>query len=166
MLTVDAQVRRLGVSELEKPVHALDKLQVPAHFNPRNAKSRRDLAATLRIKVPDDAHLRHKSTEAADEAMDEATAAELHELRAAMKRHPCHQCPEREDHARWAARWWKLRAESDDLQRKISGRTNTVARTLIGSVTCCPSWDTSAKTGDRSLKKAKNCAASTPSKIS
>lgn len=130
VLTVDAQVRRLGVSELEKPVHALDKLQVPAHFNPRNAKSRRDLAATLRIKVPDDAHLRHKSTEAADEAMDEATAAELHELRAAMKRHPCHQCPEREDHARWAARWWKLRAESDDLQRKISGRTNTVARTF------------------------------------
>lgn len=130
VLTVDGQVRRLGLAEFEKPVHALDTLKIPGHFNPRNAKSRKDLAATLRIKIPDDAHLRTNHDEVADEAMDEATASELADLRAAMKRHPCHQCPEREDHARWAARWWKLRADSDDLQRRISGRTNTVAKTF------------------------------------
>ena len=47
-----------------------------------------------------------------------------------MKAHPCHRCPERENHARWAERWWRLRRETDGLQRKIDGRTNSVAKTF------------------------------------
>ena len=47
-----------------------------------------------------------------------------------MKAHPCHQCPDRENHARWAERWWRLRRETDGLQRKIDGRTNSVAKTF------------------------------------
>ena len=58
------------------------------------------------------------------------TVAEVTELRRRMRAHPCHQCPEREDHARWAARWWQLRRETDDLQRRVSERTHTVARTF------------------------------------
>ena len=47
-----------------------------------------------------------------------------------MRAHPCHQCPDRENHARWAERWWRLRRETDGLQRKIDGRTNSVAKTF------------------------------------
>jgi ATP-dependent RNA helicase HelY len=47
-----------------------------------------------------------------------------------MKAHPCHQCPEREDHARWAERWWRLKRETVGLQRKVEGRTNSVAKTF------------------------------------
>jgi ATP-dependent RNA helicase HelY len=54
----------------------------------------------------------------------------IDELRRRMKAHPCHQCPEREHHARWAERWWRLRRETDGLQRKIDGRTNSVAKTF------------------------------------
>jgi len=45
-----------------------------------------------------------------------------------MKEHPCHQCPDREDHARWAERWFKLDRDAATLRRRIEQRTNTVAR--------------------------------------
>jgi ATP-dependent RNA helicase HelY len=47
-----------------------------------------------------------------------------------MRAHPCHQCPEREDHARWGERWTRLRKETDGLQKRIDGRTSSVARTF------------------------------------
>ena len=50
--------------------------------------------------------------------------------RRALQAHPCHQCPDREDHARWAERWWRLKRETVGLQRKVEGRTNSVARTF------------------------------------
>ena len=40
------------------------------------------------------------------------------------------QCPEREAHARWAERWWRLKRETAQLQRKMLGRTGTVAKTF------------------------------------
>ena len=45
-----------------------------------------------------------------------------------MRQHPCHACPERESHARWAERWWKLRRETDQLSSQIRSRTGAVAR--------------------------------------
>lgn len=49
-------------------------------------------------------------------------------LRAAIREHPCHDCPDREDHARWAERYLKLQRETDTLKRRIDQRTNTIAR--------------------------------------
>jgi ATP-dependent RNA helicase HelY len=49
-------------------------------------------------------------------------------LRTRMLRHPCHPCPEREDHARWAERYWKLKRTVDRQRREIDNRTGTVAR--------------------------------------
>ncbi|MGC1206911.1 MAG: DEAD/DEAH box helicase [Ornithinimicrobium sp.] len=130
VLTSEGQVRRVGVAELEEPLTALDTVRIPPNFNPRNAKSRRDLAATVRARVPQDAHKRPKNARKAAIEADPETAAEIDRLKTALKRHPCHQCPEREEHARWSDRWWRLRQETDDLQRRIGTRTNTVARTF------------------------------------
>ena len=49
-------------------------------------------------------------------------------LRRRMQRHPCHDCPDREHHARWAERYWKLKRTVDGLRRQIETRTGTVAR--------------------------------------
>lgn len=57
-------------------------------------------------------------------------SAELNRLRKEMRSHPCHACPDREQHARWAERWWKLRRETDNLVRQINERTGAVARTF------------------------------------
>jgi ATP-dependent RNA helicase HelY len=56
--------------------------------------------------------------------------AELTRLRRELRAHPCHSCPDREDHARWAERYHRLRRDTKQLERRIEGRTNTIARTF------------------------------------
>jgi ATP-dependent RNA helicase HelY len=53
---------------------------------------------------------------------------QLSGLRTRMKQHPCHSCPDRETHARWAERWWKLKRENDKLTVQIRTRTGAVAK--------------------------------------
>ena len=53
---------------------------------------------------------------------------QITDLRRRMKQHPCHACAEREAHARWAERWWKLKRDTDQLRSQISGRTGAVAQ--------------------------------------
>lgn len=52
----------------------------------------------------------------------------LTELRRRMKQHPCHACQERESHARWAERWFRLKRETDQLSAQIRTRTGAVAK--------------------------------------
>ena len=125
VLTSDAQVRRLTLMDVPTPVDPVMNLSVPKHFNPRNAKSRKDLAATMRIKVPHDPPPpRHTGSVGSEQEK------RVSELRRQMRAHPCHSCPEREDHARWAERWWRLRRETDLVARTVEGRSNSVARTF------------------------------------
>jgi ATP-dependent RNA helicase HelY len=53
---------------------------------------------------------------------------QLTALRKRLKQHPCHSCSDREAHARWADRWWKLKKQSDDLRRQVKTRTGAVAK--------------------------------------
>ncbi|MFD1575480.1 DEAD/DEAH box helicase [Agromyces cerinus subsp. nitratus] len=53
---------------------------------------------------------------------------ELTAARKAMRAHPCHGCAERESHARWAERWWRLKTEHEQLSRQIRTRTGQVAK--------------------------------------
>jgi ATP-dependent RNA helicase HelY len=125
VLTSDAQVRRLTPMDVSTPLAPVINLSVPKRFNARNAKSRKDLAATMRIKVPHDPPtVRHTGSGG---SLDEERVSAL---RRRMRAHPCHACPERENHARWAERWWRLRRETDGVARTVEGRANTVARTF------------------------------------
>ena len=60
--------------------------------------------------------------------MTRASDQEVEQLRSRLREHPCHGCPDREDHARWAERWYKLHRDSQTLRRRIEQRTNTIAR--------------------------------------
>jgi ATP-dependent RNA helicase HelY len=53
---------------------------------------------------------------------------ELNALRKKMRAHGCHNCPDREAHARWAERWFKLRKQNEALKAQIRSRTGAVAR--------------------------------------
>ena len=125
VLTSDAQVRRLTLMDVPAPVDPVMSLSLPKHFNARNAKSRKDLAATVRVKVPHD--MPPKRNTGSGGSPDEQRVTEL---RRRMRAHPCHGCPDRESHARWAERWWRLRRETDGVGRTVEGRTNSVARTF------------------------------------
>ncbi|TPW76215.1 DEAD/DEAH box helicase [Schumannella soli] len=50
------------------------------------------------------------------------------DLRRRMRQHPCHSCNDREAHARWAERWWRLKRETDQLTSQVEGRTGAVAK--------------------------------------
>ena len=54
----------------------------------------------------------------------------LSKLKNDIKHHACHACNEREAHARWAERYFKLKRELDAAMAQIEGRTNQVARTF------------------------------------
>ncbi|MES2094981.1 MAG: DEAD/DEAH box helicase [Actinomycetota bacterium] len=58
----------------------------------------------------------------------DARQNQLTALRKRLKQHPCHTCNDREAHARWAERWWRLKKQTDDLSRQIRTRTGAVAR--------------------------------------
>ncbi len=53
---------------------------------------------------------------------------QLTALRKRLRQHPCHSCNDREAHARWAERWWRLKKETDQLTSQISARTGAIAK--------------------------------------
>ncbi|MFL6002770.1 MAG: DEAD/DEAH box helicase [Nocardioides sp.] len=125
VVTVDRQARRLGMIDFPVPVQPLARVKVPRNFNGRNPQMRRDLASALRTKTRDLPPPRPPvgEQEGAPNGSDE-----VDELRSQLKAHPCHDCPDREDHARWAERWFKLDRDASTLRRRIEKRTNTIAR--------------------------------------
>ncbi len=51
-------------------------------------------------------------------------------LKRELRAHPCHSCPDREAHARWAERYFRLAKETDGVIKQIESRTNQVAKTF------------------------------------
>ncbi|MFJ8886186.1 DEAD/DEAH box helicase [Streptomyces sp. NPDC102402] len=125
VLTAERQVKRLAHIDFPVPVEALERMRVPKSFNPRSPQSRRDLASALRSKAGHIDPGRHRKQRAA--AADDR---EIARLRTELRAHPCHGCDEREDHARWAERYHRLRRDTRQLEQRIEGRTNTIARTF------------------------------------
>ncbi|NQW71375.1 MAG: hypothetical protein HQ453_01465 [Actinobacteria bacterium] len=101
---------------------ALGHVRIPKAFNPRNPQSRRDLASAMR-EVVGDASVGRRSRQS-----DTADDAEIALLRMQLRQHPCHGCADREQHARWAERYMRARREMHDLEQRVEGRTNSIAR--------------------------------------
>jgi ATP-dependent RNA helicase HelY len=124
VLTEDRHARRLSITDFATPVESMLRIRVPRTFNGRNPQARRDLASTLRNRT-------HGIRPPAPDRPRQASAtggSRIDELRGELRGHPCHQCPDREDHARWAERWFKLDRDARTLRRRIEQRTNTIAR--------------------------------------
>ena len=131
VVTAERQARRLAMIDFPTPVEPVARLKVPRNFSGRNPQMRRDLASALRDKThglapPPPSRTRDRDASAGSSLSGDD--AEIAAARTALKAHPCHGCDDREDHARWAERWFKLRRDTETLQRRIERRTNTVAR--------------------------------------
>ncbi|HEY7046322.1 MAG TPA: DEAD/DEAH box helicase [Jatrophihabitantaceae bacterium] len=124
VLTEARWAGRLSLTDFPTPVESLATVRVPKRFNHRSPQDRRDLASTLRtLDLPPAKRRPRRESSAAD---DEQIAA----LRRAIRSHPCHDCPDREAHARWAERHQRLERETAALRRRIEGRTNSLGRTF------------------------------------
>jgi len=133
VLTLDNQLRRIGLQDLEGPITPVTRVRIPKSFDAKLPKSRKDLASSVRNAIRENRPPSPASTRNTDFGRAAALPDQekrIAELRLALRSHPCHGCSEREDHARWSERWWKLRRETDGLIREIQGRTNTIAKTF------------------------------------
>ncbi|OLT49504.1 RNA helicase [Cellulosimicrobium sp. CUA-896] len=128
VLTQDRAVKNLTVADAPGGVRTVARVRIPKTFNPRVPAHRRDLASSLRnaLGALDEPGTRPgKGPRARSAAADDA---ELARLRAQLRAHPCHGCPDREDHARWAERWQRLKKEHDRLVGRVEGRTGSIAK--------------------------------------
>jgi ATP-dependent RNA helicase HelY len=128
VVTADRQARRLALIDFPVPVASVASLKVPKSFNSRNPQMRRDLASALRTRTHDLAPPPPGRKRPQKGAPDSAAGREIEELRSTLRAHPCHACPDREEHDRWAQRWFKLERDAATLRRRVETRTNTVAR--------------------------------------
>ena len=123
VLMPDRDVKRLAIVDFPVPPIVAGRIRVPKHFDPRQPALRRNLAAALRAKLdadmPDMQRLRDES--------DADVAARVAELRDELARHPCHDCPDRETHARFAEQALRLERDVAARQRQSEKRTNTIA---------------------------------------
>ena len=123
VVTEDRWAGRLSDADFPAPVEPLGRVRVPKSFNHRSPQARRDLASSIRALGLHPERPRRPRSAAADDA-------ELAALRQQLRQHPVHGCDEREQHLRWAERWARLRHDTDNLERRVEGKTHSLARTF------------------------------------
>ncbi|WP_158883833.1 DEAD/DEAH box helicase [Amycolatopsis anabasis] len=121
VVTEDRWSGPLSLADFPSPVEPLGRIRLPKHVELRSPRTRRDIASTLRntgISVP----RRERRRSGANED------GELTALRRAMRAHPCHGLAEREANLRWIERHQRLKAETEQLERKVATTTHSLAR--------------------------------------
>ena len=121
VLAQDRTFFRLGLRDFQEPPTVLTKVPLPRSGSVRSARYRRDLAARL---VALDVRPPRKPRGGVD-ARAEREAARYERLAGA---HPCHACPDRPEHERWARMASQIGQQIRGLDRRIRTRTETLAR--------------------------------------
>jgi ATP-dependent RNA helicase HelY len=126
VLTQDRWAGRVSAADFSGEVEVLDRIRVPKHFNHRSPAARRDLAAQVSATGLD----RHDAKGRRGRRGTPGEDPEIALLKVQLRQHPCHSCPDREEHARWAERRHRLQRDTDALRDKVAGRTGSLARTF------------------------------------
>jgi ATP-dependent RNA helicase HelY len=146
VLTDDRSFFRLAAHDFPEPPSALTRIQLPRSGSSRSARYRRDVAATLTSL-----HVRAPRPRA--RAVDAAVEARAAALDADARAHPCHACPDRATHERWAERADKLAGQIAGVDRRIKLRTETLARrfdrvlAVLGALGYVDGWSLTDKGG-------------------
>ena len=130
VVTDKAQLRRITVDDVAGPVEPVAGAALPQVVQVKTPAQRKDVAALMREAVRTGRPPAGGRRTAGFRLREDPAAPRVEELRRALRRHPCHGCQDREEHARWGDRWWAMRREVSVLRERIAGRTNTIARTF------------------------------------
>lgn len=123
VLTADKWSGRVSAADFPEPAKVLGALKLPKRLDHHTSRARRDLASALRstgIVAPG----RKKQNKAG------ASDADVTRLRKAIRHHPCHNWPDREQLARLGERHNRLARETDSMRQKVAATTNSLARTF------------------------------------
>jgi len=126
VLTAGRQVRRLSAADFPVPVQPIDRIRIPNWFSARSPKHRRDLAASVLTKLAG----RDKGPPRRGQAAQAPGQEEIAALRRRVRGHPCHECPDLDEHARHAERRARLEREVRRLETTVAGRSHMIARTF------------------------------------
>jgi len=122
LMLQDRRFFRASPNDFDDPPERLAHVELPRSGSSRSARYRRDLAARLaatRVPTGRSRGRRQPDPKAQARAQALLTKAEAH---------PCHGCPDRAKHERWAQRSSKVEQEVAGLERRIRARTETLGR--------------------------------------
>jgi ATP-dependent RNA helicase HelY len=145
VLTQDRQFFRLTGRDFEDPPQVLTRIPLPKSGSVRNPRFRRDVASRLvALDVKTGGAKRRRQTSPKVER-------EAARLEALAREHPCHACPERAKHERWATRVSELKRRLGGVERRIRVRTETLARqfdrvlSVLRDLSYVEGWSLTAK---------------------
>ncbi len=118
VMFLDRKVSRISPADCLNGIENLGRIKVPSGTGHKNS---RDKGIWINA---------YKSSGLKSRRVDPEVDQQLDDLRNIMRAHPCHNCPDREEHARVMERVGRIEREVDDLQNKIEGRTNVIPRTF------------------------------------
>ncbi len=139
VLTENGKIWHLRPHEVQHPALPLGRVRMPKKFNLRSGGERHRLAQSLASaleagKVERPAEAIARSRQEGGRARTKGARVDVDEierLREAIRSHPCHDCPDREAHARWANRVHRLEKEGAGLTRQIEKRTSSIAQVFV-----------------------------------
>ncbi len=123
VISGDHTVLKLYGSDLPGAPEPVGRVRVPRRFSLQDRKDRRALLAAMsdKLEMSDASAPRHEPVPTDDQVM-----TRIAELRRELRRHPVHECEERETHAVAAARIIRLERERDGKTR-ATRRANSLA---------------------------------------
>lgn len=121
VMYLDRKVSRISPVDCQNGVENLGRIKVPGGTGHKNSRDK-----SLWIDAYKRSGLKPNGKSSENPEYEE----ELSRLRNQMRAHPCHDCPDREEHARIGERIVRIERELEDLRTKIEGRTNVIPRTF------------------------------------
>ncbi len=128
VVTDDRALTKVGHRELDGPPIPIERVRLPRRGNPRQKEYRREVAVALRGLDPP--WLDPDGQGGVEEAVAAGRSETIERLRAELRAHPCHACPDRAEHERWQHRADELLGEADRLRASIERATGSLVRHL------------------------------------
>ncbi|MGB3954474.1 MAG: DEAD/DEAH box helicase [Brooklawnia sp.] len=124
VMTAARQIVGLGERDVNQPVRAVSRIRVPKKFDVHSAADRRALGNSLAARLES---LGDRPPRMARPRPDEDLQAQIEVLRIEMRAHPCHDCPDREEHARIAEQALRLARDHGQQRARAQARSRSIA---------------------------------------
>jgi ATP-dependent RNA helicase HelY len=126
VVTEKGKSRRQTIEENGPAVSLAGHIKLKGGETAKTPEERAALVARMRAAAaeaePDGEELREETLH------EETLRREVVRLRAELRSHPAHSCPDRETHSRWGRRLTKAQSQRDALERTMLRRTGSLAR--------------------------------------
>ena len=140
VLTADRGVIRLGPTDFAGPVRPIAAIELPRPFAPRSPSFRRAVAEALKgVRVRPDGGGNGRGRSHDGGAVSSGDTPET-PGRDGARSHPVAGCPDLGTHLRYAERAERLARDVDRLERRIRGRTESLARQFDRVLRVLDSW--------------------------